>query len=140
MTYLRGIVVLGSRDQFRGKMNVSNLAACLGKYTCHTGVFTGAGWIVPLAYLISNGWIRSYTCDSVHAAAEYFGKSCVPGALSPEYVSGGAYDNLCHLCHGSSSRYCSRDASEDYYGFTGFNRFRCLYFLNESCSSALYNR
>ncbi|KAK7603014.1 hypothetical protein V9T40_003013 [Parthenolecanium corni] len=95
-----------------------------GKYTCHTGVFTGAGWIIPLAYLISNGWIRNYGCDSVHAAAEYFGKSCVPGALSPEYASSNVYENLCHLCHGASYRYCRRDASEDYYGYTG--AFRCL--------------
>lgn len=55
----------------------------------------------------------------MHAAAEYFGKSCVPGALSPEYASENAYDNLCHLCHGVSYRYCQRDATEDYYGYTG---------------------
>lgn len=95
-----------------------------GKYTCHPGIFTGAGWIIPLAYLISNKWIRSYGCDSARAASEYFSKSCVPGALSAEYASGIPRDNLCHLCHGSSYKYCKRDASEDYYGFTG--AFRCL--------------
>ncbi|KAJ8941072.1 hypothetical protein NQ318_003253 [Aromia moschata] len=31
---------------------------------------------------------------------------------------------MCDLCHGSSFRYCRRDASEDYYGHTG--AFRCL--------------
>ncbi|KDR17893.1 melanotransferrin isoform X2 [Zootermopsis nevadensis] len=95
-----------------------------GKYTCHTGINTGAGWIVPLAFLISNGWIRSYGCNSVRAAAEYFTKSCVPGALSSEYNTGVPYDNMCDLCHGISYRYCRRDASEDYYGYTG--AFRCL--------------
>lgn len=95
-----------------------------GKYTCHTGINTASGWVIPLAYLISNGWIRSYGCDSVRAAAEYFTKSCVPGALSAEYNSGVPYDNLCHLCHGSSYKYCRRDASEDYFGHTG--AFRCL--------------
>lgn len=95
-----------------------------GKYTCHTGINTGAGWIVPLAFLISNGWIRSYGCNSIRAAAEYFTKSCVPGALSSEYNTGVPYDNMCDLCHGSSFRYCRRDASEDYFGYTG--AFRCL--------------
>jgi melanoma-associated antigen p97 len=97
---------------------------CIGKYTCHTGINTAAGWVLPLAYLISNGWVRSYGCDSVRAAAEYFGKSCVPGALSTEYNTGVPYDNLCHLCHGTSFRYCRRDAAEDYFGHTG--AFRCL--------------
>lgn len=31
---------------------------------------------------------------------------------------------MCDLCHGVSHRYCRRDASEDYYGYTG--AFRCL--------------
>uniref|UniRef100_A0A8D8LTG3 Serotransferrin n=1 Tax=Cacopsylla melanoneura TaxID=428564 RepID=A0A8D8LTG3_9HEMI len=95
-----------------------------GKNTCHTGLFTAAGWIIPMAFLISNGWVRPYGCDSVRAAAEYFSKSCVPGALSAEYNLGLPYDNLCDLCHGASYRYCRRDASEDYYGYTG--AFRCL--------------
>lgn len=95
-----------------------------GKNTCHPGIFTAAGWIIPMAFLLSNGWIRPYGCDSVRAAAEYFTKSCVPGALSTEYNTGLPYDNLCDLCHGSSYKYCRRDASEDYYGYTG--AFRCL--------------
>lgn len=49
---------------------------------------------------------RSYGCDGAHAAAEYFSKSCAPGALSSEYVDGGSvpHENLCHLCHGASYR------------------------------------
>ena len=31
---------------------------------------------------------------------------------------------MCDLCHGTSYRYCRRDASEDYFGYTG--AFRCL--------------
>lgn len=96
----------------------------LGKYTCHTGINMAAGWVVPLALLISNGWIRSYGCDSIRAAAEAFTKSCIPGAISAEYNTGVPYDNMCDLCHGSSYRYCRRDASEDYFGHTG--AFRCL--------------
>ncbi|XP_053683149.1 melanotransferrin isoform X3 [Sabethes cyaneus] len=95
-----------------------------GKYTCHSGINTAAGWVYPMAYLISNGWMRPYGCDSIRAAAEYFTKSCVPGAISNEYNTGVPYDNLCDLCRGSSYRYCRRDASEDYYGNSG--AFRCL--------------
>ncbi|XP_012269502.2 melanotransferrin [Athalia rosae] len=102
----------------------TDLTYLKNKYTCHTGINTAAGWVYPLAYLISNGWIRGYGCDSVRAAAEYFTKSCVPGALSTEYNTGVPYDNMCDLCHGVSYRYCRRDASEDYYGYTG--AFRCL--------------
>ncbi|XP_054267842.1 melanotransferrin [Macrosteles quadrilineatus] len=95
-----------------------------GKNTCHTGINTAAGWIVPMAYLLSNNWMRSYGCDSVRAAAEWFSKSCVPGALSTEYNTGVPYENMCHLCHGASFRDCRRDHSEDYYGYTG--ALRCL--------------
>ncbi|XP_070154715.1 transferrin 2 [Polyergus mexicanus] len=102
----------------------TDLTYLKNKYTCHTGINTAAGWIYPLAYLISNNWIRGYGCDSVRAAAEYFTKSCVPGALSTEYNIGVPYDNMCDLCHGVSYRYCRRDASEDYFGYTG--AFRCL--------------
>ncbi|XP_018392725.1 PREDICTED: melanotransferrin [Cyphomyrmex costatus] len=102
----------------------TDLTYLKNKNTCHTGINTAAGWVYPLAYLISNKWIRGYGCDSVRAAAEYFSKSCVPGALSTEYNIGVPYDNMCDLCHGVSYRYCRRDASEDYFGYTG--AFRCL--------------
>lgn len=102
----------------------TDLTYLKNKYTCHTGINTAAGWVYPLAYLISNGWIRGYGCDSVRAAAEYFTKSCIPGALSTEYNTGVPYENMCDLCHGVSYRYCRRDASEDYFGYTG--AFRCL--------------
>ncbi|XP_050420671.1 melanotransferrin [Adelges cooleyi] len=95
-----------------------------GKMTCHPGIYSGGGWIIPMAFLLSNGWMRSYGCDSIRAASEYFSKSCVPGALSNEYNPGLPYDNLCHLCRGSSYRYCRRDATEDFYGYTG--ALRCL--------------
>ncbi|XP_014254557.1 melanotransferrin [Cimex lectularius] len=95
-----------------------------GKNTCHGGINFGAGWVVPMAFMLSNGWLRPYGCNAMRAAAEYFSKSCVPGAISTEYNTDVPYDNMCHLCHGSSYTYCRRDASEDYYGHTG--AFRCL--------------
>ncbi|GJQ87813.1 putative ferric iron binding protein [Trypoxylus dichotomus] len=102
----------------------TDLTYLRGKYTCHGGINTAAGWVYPMAYLISNGWIRPYGCNSVRAAAEYFTKSCIPGALSTEYNTGMPYDNMCDLCRGSSFQYCRRDASEMFYGHTG--AFRCL--------------
>ncbi|KAM3960674.1 transferrin 2 [Aphomia sociella] len=104
----------------------TDLTYLRGKRTCHTGIGMAAGWVYPLAYLISNGWIRPYGCDGTHAAAEYFSKSCAPGALSAEYADSGGVprDNLCHLCHGGSYRRCRRDASEDYYGHVG--ALRCM--------------
>lgn len=94
------------------------------KKTCHTGVMEGAGWVVPMAYLISNERIRGYGCDSLQAAAQTFTKACAPGALSSDYNYAFNWYNLCQLCHGSSGDYCARDASEGYYGHTG--AFRCL--------------
>ncbi|XP_026754449.2 melanotransferrin [Galleria mellonella] len=104
----------------------TDLTYLRGKNTCHTGIGMAAGWVYPLAYLISNGWIRPYGCDGTHAASEYFSKSCAPGALSSEYVDSGSVprDNLCHLCHGASYRRCRRDASEPYYGHVG--ALRCM--------------
>ncbi|CAH0401632.1 unnamed protein product [Chilo suppressalis] len=104
----------------------TDLTYLRGKNTCHTGIGMAAGWVYPLAYLISNAWIRSYGCDGAHAAAEYFTKSCAPGALSNEYVDSNTIpqDNLCHLCHGASYRRCRRDASEDYFGHVG--AVRCM--------------
>ncbi|CAG7721948.1 unnamed protein product [Allacma fusca] len=95
-----------------------------GKHSCHSGAGHAAGWVIPMAYLISSGRMRKYGCDSLLAASQYFSKSCVPGALSSDFNFGGQYNNLCDLCRGSSSAYCSRQAAEDFYGYTG--AFRCL--------------
>ncbi|CAI6351931.1 unnamed protein product [Macrosiphum euphorbiae] len=95
-----------------------------GKMTCHPSLYSGGGWIIPMAFLMNKGWIRSYGCDSIKAASEYFSKSCVPGALSNEFNSGLPYYNLCQLCRGSTYRYCKRDSTEDFYGYTG--ALRCL--------------
>jgi len=98
-----------------------------GKKSCHTGFGLAAGWVVPLGFLLSNVRMRSYGCDSVRAASEFFQKSCAPGALSREFYSADNtwdYGNLCDLCHGASYRFCSRDSSEPFFGDTG--ALRCL--------------
>ncbi|XP_032523244.2 transferrin 2 [Danaus plexippus] len=104
----------------------TDLTYLRGKNTCHTGIGMAAGWVYPLAYLISNGWIRPYGCDGAQAAAQYFSKSCASGSLSAEYVDANTvpHDNLCHLCHGASFRRCRRDANEPYYGHVG--ALRCM--------------
>ena len=94
------------------------------KATCHGAIDSAAGWVLPMAYLMTNNWIRNYECNPIQTAAEYFIKSCIPGALSSEYNFVRSYDNLCDLCHGKGPSYCRRDASEDYFGHTG--AFRCL--------------
>lgn len=98
-----------------------------GKNSCHSGYKTAAGWVVPMAFLLSNSRVRPYGCNSIQAASEFFSKSCVPGVLAPEYHGGDSvweYDNLCELCHGNSFRYCSRSTSEPFFGDTG--ALRCL--------------
>ena len=103
----------------------SDLFFLKGKSSCHTGVGTAAGWVVPLGFLLSNNRMRSYGCDSLTAAAQFFQKSCAPGALSPDYTtSDWGLKNLCDLCSGTSKSYCARDATEPFYGSTG--ALRCL--------------
>lgn len=97
------------------------------KRSCHSGYRTAAGWVIPMAFLLSNSRMRSYGCDSVRAASEFFSKSCAPGALSKIYhrdPSSWEYKNLCDLCHGNSYRFCRRDSSEPYFGDTG--ALQCL--------------
>lgn len=43
-----------------------------GKRSCHSGYLTGSGWVMPLNFLISNNRMRSYGCNSVKAAAQFF--------------------------------------------------------------------
>ena len=58
------------------------------KFTCHTGINHGAEWIVPVAFLVKNDRLRNYNCDGSKSAAEFFQKSCVPGAMSQEFNHG----------------------------------------------------
>lgn len=69
----------------RQRDNSSELIYLKRKYTCHTGVGHAAGWIIPMAWLIGNERVRDYGCNSLRAAAEYFGKACAPGAQSAQF-------------------------------------------------------
>merc|ERR1712241_372510 len=109
--------------------NSSELIYLKRRNTCHTGIGHAAGWVIPMAWLITNERVRDYSCDSVRAAAEYFSKACAPGAHSAQYQIRNQddyweYSHLCDLCHGTAGHYCQRNHMEDYYGHTG--AFRCL--------------
>lgn len=104
MVFILSSTYKASAYNYIMKKNNKAFSLFLGKNTCHTGINTAAGWVYPMAYLLANGWIRPYGCDSMRAASEYFSKSCIPGALSTEYNVGVPYDNMCDLCHGASFR------------------------------------
>lgn len=106
-----------------------DLFSMKGKLSCHSGFLKGAGWVLPINFLLSNDRMRKYdSCDSARSAAEHFDKSCAPGIMSSvsntQNISAWTIRNMCELCHGSGRSYCARDASEPFYGDTG--SFRCL--------------
>lgn len=106
-----------------------DLFSMKGKLSCHSGFLKGAGWVMPINFLLSNDRMRKYkNCDSARAAAEHFDKSCTPGIMSSvsntQNISSWTIRNMCELCHGAGRSYCARDASEPFYGDTG--SFRCL--------------
>merc|ERR1712241_1459597 len=110
--------------------NNTELIYLKNKRTCHTAVGHGGGWVIPMAWLLSNERVRDYGCDSLRAGAEYFAESCAPGAQSMEFQNryrdpeAWEYSHMCDLCHGSAGHYCQRNHMEDYFGHTG--AFRCL--------------
>ena len=121
--YYYAVAVTKQRD------NDTELIYLKNKRTCHTAVGHGGGWVIPMAWLLTNERVRDYGCDSLRAAAEYFAESCAPGAQSPAFQNRyqedyWEYSHLCDLCHGSAGEYCQRNHMEDYFGHTG--AFRCL--------------
>lgn len=107
----------------------TDLFTLKGKRSCHSGFLKGAGWVMPMNFLLSNDRMRRYkNCDSARSAAEHFDRSCAPGILSSvsntQNASVWTIRNMCELCHGTGLSYCARDASEPFYGDTG--SFRCL--------------
>lgn len=121
--YYYAVAVTKQRD------NDTELIYLKNRRTCHTGVGHGGGWVIPMAWLLTNERVRDYGCDSIRAAAEYFAESCAPGALSGDFQNRyqadyWEYSHLCDLCHGSAGHYCKRNHMEDYFGHTG--AFRCL--------------
>ncbi|XP_014663628.1 PREDICTED: melanotransferrin-like [Priapulus caudatus] len=108
----------------------TNLLKLRGKNSCHTGIGKTAGWIMPIGLLLALEQIRidsrrDDTCDIAYAVGQFFEKSCVPGALAPEFDPKHRNPpNLCSLCRGTGGAFCKRDDSEPYYGYSG--ALRCL--------------
>jgi len=93
--------------------------------TCHSAVWTAAGWIIPVDKLIETGQIRVQTCNPYFNVGQFFSKSCVPGVLEDHYNTYGTNPpNLCEACAAGGNDRCARNNVELYYGNSG--AFRCL--------------
>lgn len=102
--------------------NLWNLRA---KKACGTGFGEMAGWHVPVNYLIAIKELYVTNCHVPKVAGEYFGRSCIPGALDYNYNTLKTNPRaLCLKCYSKGSDYCSRSQREYFYGDTG--AFRCL--------------
>jgi len=93
--------------------------------SCHPGVMTAVGWVVPVDKLIETGQINVKDKKVYHAVGQLFSKSCVPGVLNYQYNPYGTNPvNLCEACQSGGPYRCQRNDEELYYGNTG--AFRCL--------------
>lgn len=103
----------------------TNLWNLRTKRACGTSIGDMAGWHVPVDYLISIKELYVTSCMIPKVAGEYFGRSCVPGALDPDYDTLGTNPrSLCLRCYSKGADYCSRTQTEYYYGDAG--AFRCI--------------
>ncbi|KAK2174910.1 hypothetical protein NP493_768g01007 [Ridgeia piscesae] len=93
--------------------------------SCHSGVMTAAGWIIPVDKLIETGQIQIRGCNSYYHLGQFFSKSCVPGVLDSDYNTKGTNPiNLCESCASGGQDRCLRNDEELYFGNSG--AFRCL--------------
>jgi len=103
-------------------LTIFNLKA---RRSCHAGVMTAEGWVVPVDKLIETAQIRVDDSNVYHAVGQFFSKSCVPGALNDFYNTKGTNpQNLCEACASGGRDRCQRNDRELYYGSSG--AFRCL--------------
>jgi melanoma-associated antigen p97 len=103
----------------------TNLWNLRNKRACGTAFGDMVGWHVPVNYLISIKELYVTNCHVPKVAGEYFGRSCIPGALDYAYNTLKTNPRaLCLRCYSKGADYCSRSQREYYYGDTG--AFRCL--------------
>jgi melanoma-associated antigen p97 len=75
--------------------------------------------------LIAIKELYTTNCHVPKVAGEYFGRSCIPGAMDYNYNTLKTNPRaLCLRCYSKGSDYCSRSQREYFYGDTG--AFRCL--------------
>jgi melanoma-associated antigen p97 len=114
----------------------TNLFNLRTKRACGTSIGDMAGWHVPVSYLIGIKELYITNCHVNKVAGEYFGRSCVPGALDYDYNTLKTNPRaLCLRCYSKGADYCSRSQREYFYGDTG--AFRCI---NEGMGDVAFMR
>ncbi|PIK48862.1 melanotransferrin [Apostichopus japonicus] len=101
-----------------------NIHQLEGKRSCHTGIMKTSGWVMPVGFLATNGYIDTTGgndgCDVTAAVGNFFNSSCVPGAKSRDYdVYGTNPPQLCTNCVGKDEDFCARNSHEPYYDYSG---------------------
>ncbi|XP_011492899.2 melanotransferrin isoform X1 [Oryzias latipes] len=99
-----------SRNVFMG-----NLEGCR---SCHSYLYSPAGWLLPYRHALSPTHNGSSSCDPTRVYKELFWKGCLPGSVG----------NLCKVCMGgtgeAATKRCTDNHNERYYGNMG--ALRCL--------------
>ncbi|XP_029989756.1 saxiphilin-like [Sphaeramia orbicularis] len=89
-----------------------------GRRSCHSYMYSPAGWLLPHRYTLSLDRNSSSPCDPNQVYSEVFWKGCLPGARG----------NLCKVCMGgtgeAATKRCAENHNERYYGNMG--ALRCL--------------
>ncbi|KAM9409815.1 saxiphilin-like [Pholidichthys leucotaenia] len=89
-----------------------------GRRSCHSHMYSPAGWLLPYRQTLSLEHNSSSPCDPNLVYNEVFWKGCLPGSEG----------NLCKVCMGgtgeAATKRCTDNHNERYYGNMG--ALRCL--------------
>ncbi|KAM4588378.1 saxiphilin-like isoform 2-T2 [Odontesthes bonariensis] len=99
-----------SRNVFMGNLG--------GRRSCHSHMYSPAGWLLPYQHSLSFDHNSSSPCDPNQVYNRVFWKGCLPGSQG----------NLCKVCMGgtgeAATKRCADNHNERYYGNMG--ALRCL--------------
>ncbi|XP_037068709.1 melanotransferrin-like [Pollicipes pollicipes] len=106
--------------------DIRRLSDIRGKKACFSGVGSLAGWVMPIAKLMSKGEMSIADCNNhVKSVSEFFGESCAVGALTTQYNPLGDNSNkLCDLCGAEQPGQKCTDA-DPYAGTEGLGQNGC---------------
>ncbi|XP_030277355.1 LOW QUALITY PROTEIN: saxiphilin-like [Sparus aurata] len=89
-----------------------------GRRSCHSHMYSPAGWLLPYRHTLSLEHNSSSPCDPNQVYSEVFWKGCLPGSQG----------NLCKVCMGgtgeAATKRCADNHNERFYGNMG--ALRCL--------------
>lgn len=89
-----------------------------GRRSCHSHMYSPAGWVLPVRHTLSTEHNSSAPCQPNKVYSEVFWKGCLPGGQG----------NLCKVCMGgteeAATKRCADNHNERYYGNMG--ALRCL--------------